>query len=239
MNSERTAKTIGVDKAMSSQIARLEKAFKARQSGKVVQLPLWPEPSRGTPNSVLRGALFAAIDGKRGRKAMQRQLLASQKGIEIRFTGLQLDQGDMDVFEQALHIVRQNPLGDRCEFSAHGFLKAMGKTTGKCNHEALKNAFARLMGCGVEITHDRFTYGGSLLEFYRDEHTERYVVVFNPKIIALYDAGWTAIDWEQRRTLQRKPLALWLHGYLATHARPHPVKIETLMQMSGSGTKTF
>jgi hypothetical protein len=31
------------------------------QSGKVIQLPLWPEPVRGAPNDILRSALFAAI----------------------------------------------------------------------------------------------------------------------------------------------------------------------------------
>ena len=35
-------------------------------SAKVVQLPLWPEPVRGVPNSVLRSALFGAI--KRGKQ---------------------------------------------------------------------------------------------------------------------------------------------------------------------------
>ena len=30
---------------------------------KVVQLPLWPEPVRGVPNSVLRSALFGAAAG--------------------------------------------------------------------------------------------------------------------------------------------------------------------------------
>ncbi len=34
------------------------------QTGKVIQLPIWPEPVRGTPNSLLRGALFAAIQSK-------------------------------------------------------------------------------------------------------------------------------------------------------------------------------
>jgi hypothetical protein len=30
----------------------------------VIQLPLWPDPVRGAPNSFLRSALFAAIQGK-------------------------------------------------------------------------------------------------------------------------------------------------------------------------------
>jgi hypothetical protein len=187
---------------------------------------------------VLRGALFAAVQGK-NRAVFQRELLACQKGLQIRFTGIQLDQSDLDVWEQALHLARHHPLGSRCEFSAYGFLKALGRKTGKSEHEWLKNAFARLMGCGVELTNqqERKTYGGSLLEFLRDDDSGRYVVIFNPKILTLYEGGWTAIDWQARQLLRGKPLALWLHGYLASHAKPYPIKIETLRAFSGSNNK--
>ena len=165
---------------------------------------------------------------------MKRELLAVQSGIEIRFTGWQLNQSDMDVWEQALHLAREHPLGTRCEFTAHAFLKALRRKTGKSDHEWLKDVFARLMGCGVEITHERMTYGGSLLEFYRDEETGQYRLEINPKIKALYDAGFTQIDWKQRQALRRKPLALWLHGFYASHADPYPMKVKTLMRLSGS-----
>jgi hypothetical protein len=205
---------------------------------KVYQLPIWPESARGIPNPVLRSALFAAVQGKK-RAVFQRELLACQKGLQIRFTGIQLDQSDLDVWEQALHLARHHPLGTRCEFSVYGFLKALGRKTGKSEHEWLKNAFARLMGCGVELTnqHERKTYGGSLLEFMRDDESGRYVVIFNPKILTFYDGGWTAIDWQDRQLLRGKPLALWLHGYLATHAKPYPIKIETIRLFSGSCNK--
>jgi hypothetical protein len=186
----------------------------------------------------LRGALFAAVQGK-NRAVFQRELLACQKGLQIRFTGIQLDQSDLDVWEQALHLARLHPLGTRCEFSAYGFLKALGRKTGKSEHEWLKNSFARLMGCGVELTNqqERKTYGGSLLEFMRDDDSGRYVVIFNPKILTFYEGGWTAIDWQDRQLLRGKPLALWLHGYLATHAKPYPIKIETIRSFSGSSNK--
>ena len=217
--------------------AKVEKRGRNKPA-KIVQFPLWPEPSRGVPNSALRGALFAAIQGK-NRKAFKRELLHSQNGIEIRFTGWQLDQSDLDVWEQALHLARIHPLGTRCEFTAHRFLKALGRSTGKAQYEDLKNNFARLGGCLVEVTHNRLTYGGSLLEFYRDEDTGRYRVEVNPKINALYNAGWTAIDWQQRRALKRKPLASWLHGFYASHADPYPVSVEKLRQWSGSQTKSL
>jgi hypothetical protein len=222
------------DNAFQKRIADLGKHASARlKDSKVYQLPLWPDPARGIPNPVLRGALFAAVQGK-NRAVFQRELLACQKGLQIRFTGIQLDQSDLDVWEQALHLARLHPLGTRCEFSAYGFLKALGRKTGKSEHEWLKNSFARLMGCGVELTNqqERKTYGGSLLEFMRDDESGRYVVIFNPKILTFYEGGWTAIDWQDRQLLRGKPLALWLHGYLATHAKPYPIKIETIRSFS-------
>jgi hypothetical protein len=204
----------------------------------VVQLPLWPEAKRGVPNSVLRGALFAAVQG-RGRRYLEREILASQSGITVRFTGMQLDQSDLDVWEQALHLARQHPLGTRCYFTARGFLKALRRAdSGRTNHEWLKSAFSRLLGCGVEITHERVTYGGSLLEFIRDEDTGRYLLEINPNIVNLYTAGrWTATDWEQRRRLRGKPLALWLQGFYASHAEPHALSVEYLRNLSSSRTK--
>lgn len=227
------------DTAFQQRIAQLGQQGSGRlKDSKVYQLPLWPEPARGIPNPVLRGALFAAVQGK-NRAVFQRELLACQKGLQIRFTGIQLDQSDLDVWEQALHLARHHPLGTRCEFSVYGFLKALGRKTGKSEHEWLKNSFARLMGCGVELTNqqERKTYGGSLLEFLRDDDSGRYVVIFNPKILTLYEGGWTAIDWQARQLLRGKPLALWLHGYLASHAKPYPIKIETLRTFSGSNNK--
>ena len=227
------------DNAFQQRIANLGKQASARErDSKVYQLPIWPEPARGIPNPVLRGALFAAVQGK-NRAVFQREPLACQKGLQIRFTGIQLDQSDLDVWEQALHLARLHPLGTRCEFSVYGFLKALGRKTGKSEHEWLKNSFARLMGCGVELTNqqERKTYGGSLLEFMRDDESGRYVVIFNPKILTFYEGGWTAIDWQDRQLLRGKPLALWLHGYLATHAKPYPIKIETIRSFSGSSNK--
>ena len=203
---------------------------------KVVQLPLWPDPVRGVPNPLMRSALFAAVQGKQ-RRAMQRELLEVQQGTEIRFTGIQLDQSDLDVWEQALHLARLNPLGTRCHFVAHSFLKSLGRRTGKSDHEWLKDSVARLAACCVEVKYGRFTYGGSLLEFYRDDETGRYYLEINPKMKAIYDAGYTLTDWEERAELRGKPLALWLHGYFATHADPFPVKVETLHRLSGSANK--
>ena len=211
-------------------------AQEQRGPAQVIQLPLWPEAKRGAPNAVLRGALFAAVH--KDRRYMDRELLASQRGITIRFTGKQLDQADLDVWEQALHLVRTQALGTRCRFTEKGFLKALGRSAGKSGRDWLRSAFARLAGAVVELTQDGRTYGGTLLEFYRDEDTGRTVLEINPKLAPFFGpTRWTQIDWEQRQRLRAKPLALWLHGFYASHAAPHALTIEYLHKLSGSQTK--
>ena len=145
----------------------------------------------------------------------------------------------MDSFEQALHLARLQPLGAKCGFSATAFLKALGRKTGKTQHEQLKMEFSRLMGCGLEITDTKaqLTYGGSLLEYYRDEYTGHYIIQFNPKMRNLFDKGWTAINLEERRLLKSKPLAQWIHAFISTHAKVHSMKVETYRDLSGSQTK--
>ena len=208
-----------------------------RGPAKVIQLPLWPEPKRGAPNAVLRGALFAAVH--KDRRYMDRELLAAQDGIMVRFTGKQLDQSDLDVWEQVLHLARPQALGTRCYFTAHGFLKALGRHTGTTAHEWLASAFARLGASWVEISDGRWTYLGSLIEGgVRDEDTGRYVLEINPELAKFFGpTRWTQIDWEQRQGLRGKPLALWLHGFYASHAAPYPLRVEYLHKLSGSQTK--
>ena len=209
-----------------------------RGPAKVIQLPLWPETKRGAINAVLRGALFAAVQGK-GRVALDRELVAAQHGIEIRFTGWQLSQSDLDVWEQVLHLARTQALGTRCYFTAHGFLKALERSTGKRDHEWLKSVFSRLSATDVQIRHKGRTYFGSLIEGgIRDEDTGRYVVEINPRLAKFYGrTQWTQLDWEQRQQLRGKPLALWLHGFYASHAKPYPLSVAYLHKLSGSQTK--
>ena len=211
----------------------------AQQRGpaKVIQLPLWPDAKRGAPNAVLRGALFAAVH--KDRRYMDRELLAAQDGITVRFTGKQLNQADLDVWEQVLHLARTQALGTKCYFTAHGFLKTLGRHTGTTAHEWLGSAFARLGASWVEISDGRRTYLGSLIEGgVRDEDTGRYVLEINPELAKFFGpTRWTQIDWEQRQRLRGKPLALWLHGFYASHAEPYPLSVAYLHKLSGSQTK--
>jgi hypothetical protein len=203
------------------------------------RLPEWPEGVRGTPDSFLRGALFPAIQGKT-RRALKRERIPAPAGLEIRFTGWQLDPSDFEVWQQLVHRARLEPLGHRIQFTAHALLQALGRNTGQSDHEWLKEVLARLGGSFVEITiKGHHTFADNLLRYYRDEQTQHYELELKPEFLRLYQAGWTQIECAQRQQLRRQPLALWLHGFYATHAEPFPLKVATLHEWSGSQNKSL
>jgi len=202
---------------------------------KLIQLPTWPGAVRGVPNGVLRSALFGIV--RRGRRSyLERQELASVDGVKIIFSGPRLDQADLDVWEQCLHISRMNGLGNKIYFTAHSFLKGINRATGKSQHEWLKGAFARLSTSAVEITDGKKTYFGAMIHGgARDDATGQYFIEINPKIMALYGHdSWTGIEFEQRLALKSQPLAQWLHGFYSTHAKPYAYKVATLKELCGS-----
>ena len=51
--------------------------------------------------------------------------------------------------------------------------------------------------------------------------------------------GWSSVEFGQRMALRKQPLSQWLHGYYSSHAKPFPVKIETLHRLCGSQNSTL
>ena len=201
----------------------------------VVQLPVWPEAVRGVPNGFLRSALFGAIRKGR-RRYLKAEQLAALDGIEIRYTGERLDQGDLDVWESVLHAVRLQELGSQCRVTSYALLKLMGKTdTGK-NRATLHERITRLRAGTVELKQGRYVYIGGLIgEAFKDEETQEWVIELNPKLRALYGSDqFTQIEWAVRHELNGQQIAQWLHGFYASHSKPFPIKIETLYRLCGS-----
>lgn len=231
-------------KPLSDALAKLEETRKAavKKTGKSVKKPspqlsleLWPDSVRGVPNAVLRGSLFGV--SQRRAVARKRELLAAVDGIEVRFKGERFNQTDLDLWEMLLHLARQQPLGNRVEFSSHSLLKELGRDTAGKEHEKLKEDIARLRSGTVEVTwtEEGKTFIGGLVEkAFRDEVTQRYVVVFDEKMLSLYEGGYSYVNWEQRQALGNNNLAKWLHGFYASHAEPFPYKVDTIRNLCGS-----
>ena len=210
-------------------------------------LPDWPEKTRGVPNLCLRSALFGVI-GRGRRKAVKGEIIAAVKGIEIRFTGWRLDQGDFDVLIQALHL--QTRYLERTSeyyirFQVRTFLRSIGRQPGKSGREWLKDCFRRLTATAVEINldvsnsylHGKHTYVGSLVdEFYYNDREQTYFLKINPRLAELFNTGWTQLQWQQRLLLKTS-LAKWLHGFYSSHRSPYPIKVVTLKTLCGSDCK--
>jgi len=205
------------------------------QAAEVIQLPLWPYGRRGSPNSFLRSALFAAIQGK-DRSFIKDTTLFSQQGISVKFTGERLNQEDMTIWLALVDLARQHPLGTECNFTAYGILKHIGLSVGGEQRERLRLSIERMTACMVKIGTGRLTYGGSLIdEFVIDEQTKNYRLNLNQKLINLFSENdWTALSWDQRKQLRSKPLAQKLHEYYSSHAVPKPVTLGFLHKISGS-----
>jgi hypothetical protein len=213
----------------------LLKGLQRREDNHVIQLPLWHELERGTPNSFLRSALFSAIQSK-DRQYLKEVTLASSKDVSLKFTGEQLNQEDLTVWEALVHLARTSPLGNVCNFTAHGLLKSLELHTGGAEHRRLHSTIIRLAGAVVEIKHEGKQYFGTLIQSgVKDELTKHYAIRLSPELIRLYgETQWTALNWNQRLQLRSKSLAQALHGYYSSHSRPYPVKLVTLQLYTGS-----
>jgi len=225
---------------LQNKLDRLKKKVDERSLLKDLKLPDWPESKRGTPNSFLRSALFSATQGKddKDRPYLYGEIMASQQGIAIKFTGKQLNQDDLTLWETLVHLAKNEPLGNICKFTAYSILKSMKLGVGGDERERLHRGIIRLNACSVEISHNGSrVYFSSLIDSgAKDELTSHYTIQLNRQLIKLYSQS-TWMDWEQRLQLRRKPLAQFLYGYYSSHKKPYPVKIETLHQLSGSKNK--
>lgn len=221
---------------------KADKDIKAEQDkrlAELIQLPLFPYPeaTRIVSNDMARSALFSAVQGA-SREMLKDRVLATIDGIEIIFTGEQLNQDDHDLLMQLVHFARHKLFGDDITIPANVILAGLGLDKGKSQHDQLKAGMKRLLAPLVTIrnTRTRITYYGHIIDkAIQDETSKHWVYRLNPDLRPLYDtSSFSLLEWEQRRGLKRKDLARWLQAFYATHADPFPLSVEFLHRMSGS-----
>ena len=199
------------------------------------------DDTRMVPNFCVRSALFGLI--QRGqRKVVDKEPIATDHGLQIRHTGWQLDQADLDVFAHALSLASAQTAGELVRFAAKGFLTGIHRSYGKTNREWLKDSLRRLANSVVEIHLEAagsartqsLSYTGPLLdEFIHNQAEHSYFLKCHPEMARLVDAGWTQVPWQQHVQL-KTDLAKWLHGFYASHRTPTPAKVDTLRHLCGS-----
>lgn len=206
----------------------------------VYQLPLFPEETRPVSNDMARSALFSCVQGK-DRQMLEKTLLATVDGVEIRFTGRQFNQDDHDVLMQLVFMARHKPLGDTVTIPANAILKSLGRGSSGKEYLQLHDEIERLVSGTISLRNikRRTEYIGHLIDKAVQEETSRYwMYAFNPDLRILYSPeAYTLLEWKQRIGLRGQDLARWLQLYLVGHAKPFPVKVETLRELSGSRMK--
>lgn len=208
----------------------------------VTQLVPRPVPSDkcAVPHFAVRSALFSA-SGKGMRQRLNGALVASQGGLSIVYTGEQLDQCDLDVWESVIHIGSRHRMGATFRVTGYQLLKHQGRAVCGSTRNWLYQSLVRLKATAIEIRWDGGRYVGSLVEeFIRDDKTGSYSMKLNPAMAEIFQhQQFTFLDRAIRQSLRRNPLAKWLHGYYASHAEPYPVKISTLHAWCGSQAKVL
>ena len=204
------------------------------------QLNLWPQKERAVPNALLRSALFGIV--RRGRRALLNdELLASWRGIDLIYSGEQLNQNDLDVWMQAIHLHRGDELGEDVYFTWRGFLRDLGRHEGGKDIEWLKKTIDRLTKGHIKISTNRHTYAGGLLhEWAEDEYTGQFYLTANPKLARFFTHNdYTRMNWKDRlRLITTTEYTRWLHAFISSHDAPSTdpslIRLEKLYELCGS-----
>jgi len=189
------------------------------------------------PNEYARAALFGIV--RRGRRRyMREEPIASWPGGEIRYTGEQLDQADLDVLMAAASMVNQSMDG-KVRTTRRALLKAAGrKGAGSKDIKWLRSTLSRMTACDVTLENERYVYHGNILNSAEDKETGELVIHLNPQQRWLWnERNTTRLNHDQRTALSTD-LAKWLQGYVSSHRatprHPHQISLEKLQPLTGS-----
>src|SRR5713101_6390104 len=212
-------------------------------TAKIIQFPLFPEATRPVSNEMARSALFSCVQGK-DRRFIKDALLATVADREIRFDGEQLNQDDHDLLMQMVFMAQNKPLGSWVMMPSYAILQALGRQIGGKQYRELRADILRLARAMVIIRNTetkREMFGHRLIaKAELDEKTRHWIYRLDPDLREIYgDITHTLIDWDQRLALKGKDLARWLQLYIVSHAKPFPVKVATLRDLSGSRAKAL
>ena len=232
----------GLPPQIAEALQQLGQSAADREQARIYQLAFWADDKRAMPSDFIGCALFASIQEK-DATFFDGVEIANANGLRIVFKGKRLTQVHADVWQGIMHLARSVPQGTKIRFGARAFLRLIGRHSGKSQRDQLHRWVTDLVATNVEIidTTNKRRYFGSLLpEGGRDDsrpNDAAYVVEINRHLCKLFNAGFATVNWEERRRLGRKWLALWLHHYFSKFTKP--VTVTELHRLSGSNARSL
>ncbi len=214
-----------------------------RERVKQIELPKCSENQWVIPSIYARSALFGIVeDGK--RKEFDNELISCWSGYEIRHTGIQLTQKDLDPYAEVLYRALKGK-DYRFEYASYDILKAIGRTTtGGRNHKLLDYVFTILSNGYVVIRKNNIViYAGKLIDVYQPPtRRSRGTIAINPGIINLFGNDYVRIDREFRKGL-KTALQKWQYSYLrsqkSSEKNPHQINLKKIQPYTGSIDTNF
>ena len=203
-------------------------------------VPRTPGETAPMSNYLARTSLFAPI--RKGRRVMHdKQRLHSPEGLEVLYSGKQLDMADQDVYLTALRLAGGIKPGDRIVINRAAFLRMLGykHNPGARDYKWLEESFYRISTGRVLIKAKHIEANlpliGALLS---DQRSGDYYFTIPRETYALWAKNlYSYIDLEKRHALERNvPLSKWLQSYAQSHAPgTHTISMDLLHQWCGYG----
>lgn len=212
--------------------------------GTQLSFPFWPEQFRALPNEIFRSSLFNARNKQQARTNMKNHEIYVIGPARMTYTGEELRQDDETVWLQLIQLAKSQPPGEPIYFTANAFLKAIGWPTNTPSYVRLRECLTRMQATSLQVITERLGEDSGkaismIPEFeWKNSATNKplrkYMVRIAPPLVKLFgrQGHFTRVEWAQRLDLP-VGLASWLHGYLASHAKPHPIRLETIREGAG------
>jgi hypothetical protein len=126
----------------SEWLEEMQRLSRERAAAEAVYLPAWPELRRGSPNEIVRSALFTVRTRRTPRWDFKDEpiVVFRRRRDHLPWRGAAPDH---DVWLQLLHLARRQPLGEWVEFTAYSMLKALGWST-RPNYQRLRTCLNRM-----------------------------------------------------------------------------------------------
>lgn len=193
----------------------------------------WEKARAGFPVSLARSALFSVSKaGDEWLKDVAVPIPAS-KGIEMRYSGPQLNQHHALVF-QALCTISEGATQDIVV--PHGdILKLLGiQNYQKWAHDKIWSLINDMIFSHIDLDTARVRYKGGLIHsVVQDKVTGKVYIGLNHRLAGLFENELILESPEIKAAIGNGQLSLWLHSYISSHFKAFPIPVAELRRLCG------